>query len=474
MTDHAFHRCGPLGITALVAGCAGARPPTVEIAVPLPTIASAITPEPVPEPAPVEVAAVAAPAGVILDGDLREWPQGAPAGIDGGSAPKPPGQVYVALAADGAIVAADLDKAAAARGVWVGIGSEPRRGPGPSGSVCTAPAPTPAEDEVCEANAHAFTAFVTKYHRSFERLYRIDRDGIRVAEEGGALAVVPQARAAWKATARGATAEAWIPAAALPRMDQAPIRALRLVARVTPAPSVPAFDAKEWRDVRIEPPVGIGPQAELRAAVFGALAERQCDDVISYQPGDPERLIGAWSGPAPLYVKQASLGEVEVGFALTNPATCVMAGANGPATEETVVAVRHRGKPTRALRLGRVMRIATRAGELHVISFRSGYSDGEGWWYADWSVTAVTGDGSLREDLVQPPTKHAVSAPEGTRWSWSDPFHATDFASFGVHGSAQVTDPKTGAERLVRTETTWRWDPKAKAYVGREKLLATP
>jgi hypothetical protein len=413
------------------------------------------------------VASVAAPAGLTIDGDLGEWP---PAG-------GAPGRVYVALAGDGAIIAADLDEAAVAGGIWVGLGSTPAREPGPNGSVCTAPVPTPEEAEVCQANAAAFAAFVTKYDRAFEKLYRIDRGGVRVVDEGGALAAIPQAKIAWKAGARGATAEAWIPAAALPRMDQAPIRRLRLVARVASRPAAPALEAAEWTDVQLAPPASVEPLAALRAVVFGALATRQCDDVISYQPGDAQRLLGAWSGPAPLYVKQATLGEVEVGFALTNPTSCVMAGANGPATEETVVAVLRRGEPRAALRLGRVMRIVERADELHVISFRAGYSDGEGWWYADWSVTAVTRDGALREDLVRLPAQRAGTAPAGTapagaRWSWGDPFHAADFTSFGVRGSAPVTDPKTGAERLVRVETTWRWDSKAKAYAASEKAIA--
>jgi hypothetical protein len=60
-----------------------------------------------------------------------------------------------------------------------------------------------------------------------------------------------------------------------------------------------------------------------------------------------------------------------------------------------LVPVLVRGKPQVVLDVGRVLATVERDGELHVVSFQSGYIDGEGWDYADWSVTAITPDGRM-------------------------------------------------------------------------------
>jgi hypothetical protein len=120
------------------------------------------------------------------------------------------------------------------------------------------------------------------------------------------------------------------PAATPKPMDQGRPAELRAVARITSTSAVPALHDKDWTVVTFEPAVDFEPHPELRSMAFRGLAQRPCDAVFWYQPGDPDRLFGVWSGPRPLYQKRATLGEVEVGFALDNPMTCVMAGAMRP------------------------------------------------------------------------------------------------------------------------------------------------
>jgi hypothetical protein len=171
------------------------------------------------------------PARLAIDGDLGEW------GFDRDAA-----SVRVALGNDGAALAAVLD-ADATGGLWVGIGSDarPLR---PNGHTCAGPASTEEAEAACEAQQQDYEAFASKRRRAFVRLYRVERAGVRVVSDDGALVPVSGARLAWTALGTGAAAELFIPAESLPRFEAAPLTHIQITTSAAPTP--PPLDPERW------------------------------------------------------------------------------------------------------------------------------------------------------------------------------------------------------------------------------------
>lgn len=443
---------------SLLAGCVQPPPPAApEIAL-LPA-----APAPASRESPrIEVTSARAPERLAIDADLSEW----------GTWNDASTQIKVAFTGDSAIVAARLGETAT-DGIWLGIGSEPLRGPGPNGSTCDGPGTTPEANEACASMQEEYKAFLAKHDRLFERVYRIDSAGVRVLQRDGTLVAVPLAQVAWRKRAGGATAEASIPAASLPRFDRAPLDSIQILASDAPDPAKLDLLREHWTQISLDPPLAFEPWADLRARVLEVARGWQCDDSLSYQPGDPLHLLGAWSGAHPLYRKQASLGETEIGFALEGPTLCAMSGVPGPPFTRTAVAVLHRGHARSVLNLAKVMKIVERGGELHVIAYDDAYSSGEGWSHADWSVTAVTADGSVRENLLPTPKQPITPPQQDRRLTGVKVIHADDFTSFGLQKTLTIEEPN-GQSKKLGFEIVWRWDPGKKAYVVKERRIPPP
>jgi hypothetical protein len=179
----------------------------------------------------------------------------------------------------------------------------------------------PEANAACQALLKRRKDEVAQHERRFERLYRIDREGVRVQRGDGSLAPVEGARAAVRATPERATLEASIPLLALPRMSAAPVESLALVARVASAAPPPPPDGG-WTWVALPAPVAFEPFGDIRGALFQQAMQYGIYRVAaSYQPGVPSRIeIIGYPGPmatrslmareGDIYVKQASLGDV--------------------------------------------------------------------------------------------------------------------------------------------------------------------
>ena len=444
-----------LGLVGACAAAPSAAPPaTLEIArAPAPAVAP-------PPAAKLTMRSALAPAGLAIDGDLGEW--GPSAG---------PSSVRVAFTSEGAVAAAELDEGGA-EGFWLGLASIMMWEPGPNGTTC---AGLPADEggaRACAESQRAFEAFVADYKKLFERLYRVSPAGVQVLRDDGSLAPVPLAKVAWRPNPRGATAEISLPASALPRTDQAPLQGIRLLGSTAAKLAHVARKETDWAEAQLESPVSFEPNGRLRAAVFRAVAERPCDDRFSYQPGDASQVFGAWSGPHPLYEKKASLGAVEVGVALRDPTTCIMFGSTGGPAEWSLVVVRRGAETLEAFSVRKVDAILERSGELHLFSFASGYSEGEGYDFGYWTVTVVSADGSLRDGVLREAAK-APGLPGTQMLTGAKEFHDAGYKTLGLRGPL-FEDLRAGKKPPRWIETKWRWDPKAKAYTGKSRLIPAP
>ncbi len=479
-----------LSISALsLAACAPPPPPARPVVIappPPPSAPSAPAPAP-PDPAIVSVAAARVPLHFKLDGDLGEWgsllpplraPSKDPAPTPAPGDPPPPpnprdaaSHLAIAVSNEGALIAADLS-GSARDGIWLGVGASApdvppigdyQRGGGVLDFDCevnrgTGEAQPPEAIAACRALIQRHADFVAAHRTRFQKLYRVDREGIRAATADGTLAAIPGALAAFKPGPRGATVEISLPASALPRVIEAPLVSLHLVARAVTSPKPPVVPEAEWVWLDLTDPVSFEPWGELRAKAFEIMQGRAFGPTgLSYQPGDPlhvetvsydrglydtSRVSGS---EATLYTKKAALGDVEVGYV---------------SAYSEWIAILVKGKLVDLVDLpGRLMGITQRDGAIHVLSY-SQYDSEVGSVTATWSALVISPDGRHDEDAVQ---------HESGMFNWTDTeeFHAKDFASFGMRGWTAFT-PSGTAEGV---EMTWRWNKALKAYVLRRQRI---
>jgi hypothetical protein len=479
----------------LVAACAPppppARPAPIVTAIAPPMASATIAPAPPPDPAIVSVAAAPWPLHFALDGDLAEWgsllppipPPPDPAlkkpAADVPDEPPPPpnprdaaSHLAIAVSGEGALIAADLSGSARA-GIWLGLdagaSSVPpigvwQRGGGIAELDCEGPTgtgePSPPEAiAACHQLIQRHAEFTAAHEARFRSMYRIDSEGIRAVKADGTLAPIEGAKASFKATSTGATVEIALPPKALPRLSDAPLAALRVIARIAATPKAPAFAATDWILVELPEPASFEPWGEIRAKVFETLSTRALyvPSGLSYQPGDPLHVeivsydrglydTSHVSGSeATLYTKKAALGDVEVGYV----------SAYGE-----WIAILVKGKLVDLVDLpGRLMGIVLRDGAIHVLSY-SQYDSEVGSVTATWSAFVISPDGSHDEGAVQ---------QESGMFNWTDTeeFHDEAFASFGMRGWTAFT-PSGKAEGV---EMTWRWNKALKAYVLRRRSV---
>jgi len=270
----------------------------------------------------------------------------------------------------------------------------------------------------------------------------------------------------WKPGTKGATVEISLPLKAMPRVTQAPLASLKLVARAATSPKPPELAPEPWVWVTLPAPVSFEPYGELRARAFQTpdryLAFRPH---MSYQPGDPLHVETLFYPGAPtsvvaqeniLYEKKASLGDIEIGD-LSSYGDSLAILKKGKLVDMTSL-------------FGTLRGIVTRDGELHVISStdRVFLPQIGGWTQPNWSVVVIAPDGSHREDVVD----HKVQIYE-----WQE--GVTDFANkeldtFGLRGSTHYPPKGDPVDKPVGLEITWRWDTSLKMYMATYRSIPVP
>jgi hypothetical protein len=496
-------------IALLLAGACAPPPAPASVIAAIPTTtpsAPLVTPRAPVDPTIVSVASARPPAGIAIDGAIGEWgtfvampslgqPMAGGARAASEPAPNPPdagSRLAFAISGDGALIAASLGPAAR-DGIWLGVGAWapdlPRLGVYSRGGVLdelecefvrvelsegaheNGPPNPPEVRAACEALIARHKQLAAAEATRFERVFKIDREGVHRVDADGALAAIPGASAAWKATPGGASVEVALPLAAMPRVAEAPLEAMRLAARAVTSAKPPALTTREWVWVTLPSPVAFEPLGDLRAKIFEQQREIELDpshsgqtiytqpEGLSYHPATPLRVervhylggeyeytrVGA--SDLPLYEKRASLGDVEVGTS-----------AGGE------LAILKKGKLVEIVGMGGILKgIVHRDGELHALAFSpSGFSEAYGFHPARWSVTAIAEDASHR-DLAVDESLDAAGWYEAT-WTPMDEISGKDFARFGM----RTVIEKKGVEE------TWSWSPARKMYVARRRDVAAP
>lgn len=474
---------------------------------------------PLSEPTLVSVATVRAPAAPLIDGDLGEWgtlpPPSpslpAPVPYDEPASKGKPEMVTnpsnamahlaFALTSQGALIAAELD-GPARDGIWLGIGFAPADLPLPGGyqgnagyvpigvagvpDGCAETQQADGEDgtrlvtrspeavAACKAELARHAERRAKYRKRFAKLYKIDRAGIHGVSEDGGFVAIGGARLAWKPRGNGATLEISLPLAALPRMAEAPLTSLRLVARAATSPEPPKLDAWVW--LKLPEEVSFEPQGALRAHAFKraldygvagldglVLTTYRLPRGMSYQAAEPS-LLEIFDSPdcmalrareVPLYTKAASFGDVEVGY------VAAPRGSSCAAEIEPWLAIFVKGKLASIEPTGSPRGAITRGGELHVLSYEETRWSPVG---GTWSVLAFADNGVRRAGVIEPVAGLKDAKGENPYWNDVSDFAGKDLNGFGWRGS-------TGKRGL---EAVWHWDETRKVYRGTQRSIPVP
>jgi hypothetical protein len=480
------HRILTLATLLVAGGCApSARPrgDAVEVALPPPAKAQTVTSE------VLAVSAVRSPSAPIIDGDIGEW------------TPRSPGaQLAFALTGDRVLIAAHVPEAARTA-IWLGIAATPaelpvlgqyfgRMGYVPleceqrpvvsddgSGEQGYGWEPNPPETvAACQALLARHAEQTAQHERRFQRWIRIDRDGAQAFDENGQRATIAEARSAWASAkdGTGATVEVSLPLAALPRVAEAPLRSLKLVARAIDAPRPPPLSPAAWTALTLPDPVTFEPGGLLRAHAFAraldvgdmnavGLTSYRLSRGLSYQPGDGQRIEvvdapgcdAAVPREERLFVPRAMMAEVQIGWAVAPR------GSSCDVENESWLAIAVRGQVVDVVEVPGVPRgIVARGSELHVVSW---LDTSWGQHAGTWSVLALSPDGKRREVPVE--KVEGTPEPEGPPyWEGTDAFASEALDTFGWRGTR-------GTRSL---EAIWRWDDARKLYAGGQRRIARP
>ena len=320
----------------------------------------------------VSVAAARRPPTLVLDGDITEWGSLLPPSAKAPAAepdrlpsvgerampdPDPPlpsgpnpasatSHLALAVGNDAVTIAAEVGQPAK-DGIWLGIGAVPPRVPSVGllarggyivpfdcdfeqirlmeGQWAKGPAKPPEVVAACHGLIARHAELVARHRARFTRLFKIDRDGVHGASAEGTLFSIEGAKAVFKPGAQGATVEVALPLNALPRLVEAPVVTLRLVARAVTGPKADVVPA-QWVDVSLPEPVTFEPFGDLRNHSAELLLHTDGFTGFSYEPGDPGHVETVQQASEhtydsvvarveTLYDKPlARLGDIEIGY----------------------------------------------------------------------------------------------------------------------------------------------------------------
>ena len=426
------------------------------------------------------------PAHFVLDGDIEEWGSLQPAPLPptpappaGKRAPPPhpnpvgaPSRVALVLSSEGALIAADLTEASR-DGIWLGITfpapeAPPigyfQRGGGVQELNCEVDSATgeplaPETAQACQALLDRHEAFVDSHQARFTRFYRIDKTGVRAAVgPGESPAPIEGARAAFKETGDSVTVEVALPAEALPRVAQAPVESMSLIAFAAAESEPHTVSPESWVPIGLPAPVGFEPFAEIRARSFvesrGALAPLG----MSYQPGNALgieviRYSRGSNGTAiemaqeTLYSQEETLGDLEIGYVFTNGRS-VAISRKGALVDVVSIS----GEPVGMVKRGK---------DLHVFSYSQQSHPDRAAEGASWQVLIIRPDGATRSGIGDETGMNRL-------WQLVSEFHAPKLDTFGVRGTPIYGEDEAPPPDV---EVTWRYNPRSEVYEARERKL---
>lgn len=389
------------------------------------------------------------PAQPVIDGDLTEWGEVAPAS-----------SLTLHVTKDGAYLAASLS-GSARDGIWIelstpadelpGLGIWQRDGQFVKYECHDSMSPDVAA--ACRETLARHEKMIAERKKAFTRLFRLERSGLRWAGKSG-LEPVPSAVAVSRVNGPRITMEVKLPVAALPRMSEAPASTFSLFAVAGPASAEPVIVAESKMDLSAPEDVTFEPFGELRTAA----RQKVVTDGFSYHPsrpnvveitGFPDRVHGGESLEPKehvLWEPLTKMGDVEVGH--------VQLGDRylGILKDGAVVDL--------VLQEGEHVGFVERDKAIHVLSFDAHPLDPTTATWATWKITAVDQEGGSSE----PFDGEVLSAG----WGSVDEFHTPKLDNFGMRGVPWVM---MGEPDGAAIELSWKYDTRKHQYVSSKRTL---
>ena len=445
----ALQLLGLSGSLAAVAACGAAPPDPVTVHT---KPGGSAGPDAPADAAPsiLQVGWVATPAQPVIDGDIAEW------------GPLPEGAAVVLSATkDGGHLVASLS-GASKDGVWILLSSAVDPLPELGGfsrdgsfykHECL-DSLEPAEAAACKEVVTRHAAFVAAREAEFERLFRLEKDGLRQVGKSGSLEPVPSAVVASKAKGEGMTVEVKLPLSAFPRFTQAPVSDLYLAAVPGPAAKAPKIEVEQRQQVMEGEGIRFEPYGELREMARTKVFR----DGFSYHPSEPN-VVEIVSYPdrefggthldryeRVLWEPVAKLGDVEVGTVQL---------------EDRYLGILKAGKVLDLVgQEGELMGHVERDGALHFFSWiHRPYNPTPAYW-ATWKIDVVDAAGAVSE-----PAEMEVLT---SGWKSVSEVHTATFDRIGVRGEPYVYEGDEPEEPL---EIALEYDKKKKAYVAGKRDL---
>lgn len=485
-----------LSSSTLLLACSGTpstsgTTPTSDATLPTAVASSTAPQAPVNDLVSITIAEL--PENFVLDGNVDEWSLEA---YDVGTDPEMPdepreqepfvtegvGKVGLVVAPDGLTLAGALTKDAPT--VWIGVGTRPATLPyiGSLGRAAASFDPVvcsemeriftdgmwietdkPAAPEgvaACRAVVAHYEAYVAEQNKRFARVFRVDQKGVTDVTTAKSTALAG-AKLAWRTGPDGEHFfEAKLPLDAMPRVADAPLMSMRLIARSREL-TVPA---SRWNGMFIPGAVDYEPHAKLRSELFMRLADfaipYQAPPGLSFHPTKPD-VIESYQysqsdivpGESPLWVDHATLGDVRVGR--VEVGRSFLASYKGSEFVALFEPINGWGATTTS-------QPVARDGGYHLFHFNERlYGGGMAYEPPGWAVTAIGDDGTFREvltaDLTMPPMPES-----GSLWWRIENIEQLSNKSFTEFGYAGVLHENEGEQAGT---IKWRWDAKKKQYV---------
>jgi len=471
--------------------CAGAPPHDVVVPVDKPVSPAAVAPVDKEDTGTLTLIAAAKPGAFVVDGNIAEWgslvpppPKKKKASDSPEPQKKPKSHVAVALHPEGFALAAELSPTVG-DSFWLALSFDRpdvpsigvyMRGGSIMPMLCenedTAAQMSPDDLAECKKLVENHDKFTGEYLARFESFYKISPKGVALFKNG-ALIPVAGAKVVVKPAEQGFTAEVSFPAKGLPRALQAPVQEFAGYAVVAKGNQPESRPPDEWDHHDLPQPVGFEPYAELRELALSAAQARQVNyrpykpHNISYQPGEglevedvdyPGDSYSVAAMSKVLYSKLRTMGDVEVGHIYT--------GMRGPGAADMVSFLSmYKGKPVATFNLiGEEKGMVERDGELHVFAYWHQWPDDSPAHTAEWSVSAVGPDGSIRSDIIET----GVMPPRG--WFDVTDIEDPDFTTFGLLATEFGNEDGPGE----KTTISWQYDKKERAYLVRRQKTPAP
>ncbi len=322
----------------------------------------------------------------------------------------------------------------------------------------------PEAAAACRQFVARYDALKVDHARRFARVYRIEANGIQVQDESGGLAAVPGAKVVFATSGGRNTFEATLPLTALPRMSDAPVSVLRMIASrgSAPAPETISTENTGWTWLKFPTAVSFEPFAAVRDHIFkeynGGFYPGY-SKALSYEPGNLDILqsmktstdltsVEINEGVLPKRIV-SSLGDVTVTQG-TVPFTFYVV-TKGKAVMGSFTLPGDIGDTSRMCFAGE------RDGDLHYVGFTpGGYDHAKTYFGPFWTVTIVRADGSIQTDSME--LDDTLQLHQDVAKRFSNP----GCTQFGIRGPELTRPGQTVSTDIY--ELSWKWDKASKKY----------